>query len=917
VAAVAQDIFRFSSLRQPLGKVFLADRLQGAQSYKRIAGYFRSSILELVGEQIENIPIVRIVCNSELDPQDVLVSQAARDVALKERWNQEPVEGEAFFHAEKYKRLYALLTNGRVQIRVVPKDKVFLHGKAGVITLADGRRTSFLGSINESKSAFASNYEILWEDTSTAGCDWVDEEFELLWKDSIPLPEVIIQEIGRIAERQVVTVAQVPAADVPAAAMVESPIYRGGEQLQPWQRSFVATFLQHREIYGKARLLIADEVGLGKTLSMATAALVAALLGDGPVLILCPATLTLQWQTELKDRLGIPSAVWVSNQKHWLDPEGRKVMTRGAEDIARCPYQVAIVSTGLIVHQSPEAQVLKKLRLGTLILDESHKARRKGQLGVQTPPPNNLLAFMLEIARNAQHVILGTATPIQTQVNELWDLLAILNQGAEHVMGRESASRWRFCDETHPFVTGEARPADEFAAWDLLRAPLPAKDTPMMDAACSQLVRSVRNELNLADKKFLVTEAVTSLGPFTRRDVQRTTQTDFFRRNNPFVRHVVLRKRRALEAMNLLDSIAVNVHPDPKLPLGHYRGVTFEGKGLMTNAPFRVAYKETERFIDLLSQRARGAQLLRSVFLQRICSSFMSGLMTVERMLERRVDETADDAQTEMLELEVLQTLTDDEVDCLEAIRDELTRKALVDPKLNAVRWFLSQYESDGKPWHALGCIIFSQYYDTAHWVASELTKDFPDKVVALYAGADRSGMFRNSVFESFKREEIKKRVKTREVQLVVATDAACEGLNLQTLGTLINIDLPWNPSRLEQRLGRIKRFGQARTSVDMLNLTYHETRDEDVYNVISARMQDKHDIFDGTPDCIDDDWIDDIEAYERQAETHLHLRDQTSNIFDMTWGKTMGDDGTTWSQCSKVLSRQDIDQVMSRPWGK
>jgi len=917
VAAVAQDIFRFSSLRQPLGKVFLADRLQGAQSYKRIAGYFRSSILELVGEQIENIPIVRIVCNSELDPQDVLVSQAARDVALKERWNQEPVEGEAFFHAEKYKRLYALLTNGRVQIRVVPKDKVFLHGKAGVITLADGRRTSFLGSINESKSAFASNYEILWEDTSTAGCDWVDEEFELLWKDSIPLPEVIIQEIGRIAERQVVTVAQVPAADVPAAAMVESPIYRGGEQLQPWQRSFVATFLQHREIYGKARLLIADEVGLGKTLSMATAALVAALLGDGPVLILCPATLTLQWQTELKDRLGIPSAVWVSNQKHWLDPEGRKVMTRGAEDIARCPYQVAIVSTGLIVHQSPEAQVLKKLRLGTLILDESHKARRKGQLGVQTPPPNNLLAFMLEIARNAQHVILGTATPIQTQVNELWDLLAILNQGAEHVMGRESASRWRFCDETHPFVTGEARPADEFAAWDLLRAPLPAKDTPMMDAACSQLVRSVRNELNLADKKFLVTEAVTSLGPFTRRDVQRTTQTDFFRRNNPFVRHVVLRKRRALEEMNLLDSIAVNVHPDPKLPLGHYRGVTFEGKGLMTNAPFRVAYKETERFIDLLSQRARGAQLLRSVFLQRICSSFMSGLMTVERMLERRVDETADDAQTEMLELEVLQTLTDDEVDCLEAIRDELTRKALVDPKLNAVRWFLSQYESDGKPWHALGCIIFSQYYDTAHWVASELTKDFPDKVVALYAGADRSGMFRNSVFESFKREEIKKRVKTREVQLVVATDAACEGLNLQTLGTLINIDLPWNPSRLEQRLGRIKRFGQARTSVDMLNLTYHETRDEDVYNVISARMQDKHDIFDGTPDCIDDDWIDDIEAYERQAETHLHLRDQTSNIFDMTWGKTMGDDGTTWSQCSKVLSRQDIDQVMSRPWGK
>lgn len=908
-------IQRFSSLRQRLGKVFLADRLQGAQSYKRIAGYFRSSILELVGEQIENIPEVRIVCNSELDPQDVLVSQAARDVALKERWNQEPVEGEAFFHAEKYRRLYALLTNGRVQIRVVPKDKVFLHGKAGVITLADGSRTSFLGSINESKSAFASNYEILWEDTSPAGCDWVDEEFELLWKDSIALPDVIIEEIGRIAERQVVTVAQVPAADVPAAAMVESPIYRGGEQLQPWQRSFVATFLQHREIYGKARLLIADEVGLGKTLSMATAALVASLLGDGPVLILCPATLTLQWQTELKDRLGIPSAVWVSNQKLWLDPEGRKIMTRGAEDIARCPYQVAIVSTGLIVHQSHEAQVLKKIKVGTLILDESHKARRKGQLGAQTPPPNNLLAFMLEMARNAQHVILGTATPIQTNVNELWDLLGVLNQGAEHVMGRDAASRWRFCSETHPYITGESSPPDEAAAWDLLRAPLPAKETPMLDAEGAQLVRSVRNDLNLNDKKFQVFEPVTSLGPFTRRDIERTTRNDFFRRNNPFVRHVVLRKRRALEDMNLLEKIAVDVHPDPQAKPGHYPGVTFEGKGLQTNHPFRQAYKEAERFIDLLSQRTRGAQLLRSVFLQRICSSFMSGRLTVERMLERRVDDTEDDAQTEMLEHGVLETLTDDEVECLEAIRDELTRKALVDPKLNAVRWFLNEYKSDGKPWHELGCIVFSQYYDTAHWVASELTKDFPDKVVALYAGADRSGLFKNGVFENFKREEIKKRVKTREVQLVVATDAACEGLNLQTLGTLINIDLPWNPSRLEQRLGRIKRFGQARARVDMLNLTYHETRDEDVYNVISARMQDKYDIFGGLPDCIDDDWIEDIEEFEERARTHLHMRRQAGNIFDETWGRTVTGAANKWDDCTKVLSRKDIELVMAKPW--
>jgi hypothetical protein len=56
-----------------------------------------------------------------------------------------------------------------VEILVVPKDRVFLHGKAGVIEAADGAKICFLGSINETKRAFAGNYEILWEDTPRRG----------------------------------------------------------------------------------------------------------------------------------------------------------------------------------------------------------------------------------------------------------------------------------------------------------------------------------------------------------------------------------------------------------------------------------------------------------------------------------------------------------------------------------------------------------------------------------------------------------------------------------------------------------------------------------------------------------------------------------------------------------------------------
>lgn len=85
-------INRFSSRRRRLDHAFLVDRLQKARSYKRIAGYFRSSIFELIGEEIAAIPKVRIVCNSELDAADVVVSRHVRETALKERWNRDVVD---------------------------------------------------------------------------------------------------------------------------------------------------------------------------------------------------------------------------------------------------------------------------------------------------------------------------------------------------------------------------------------------------------------------------------------------------------------------------------------------------------------------------------------------------------------------------------------------------------------------------------------------------------------------------------------------------------------------------------------------------------------------------------------------------------------------------------------------------------
>ena len=75
------------------------------------------------------------------------------------------------------------------------------------------------------------------------------------------------------------------------------------------------------------------------------------------------------------------------------------------------------------------------------------------------------------------------------------------------------------------------------------------------------------------------------------------------------------------------------------------------------------------------------------------------------------------------------------------------------------------------------------------NWIGKLLSENFADELIAVYAGSDKSGIYFNQEWRSVERNEIKHQVKERVIRLVCATDAASEGLNLQTLGTLVNID--------------------------------------------------------------------------------------------------------------------------------
>ena len=910
------SIRRFSSRTHRLDASFLMQHLAGALSYKRIAGYFTSSLFEVAGEALEHISEVKIVCNVDIHPDDLKVAQL-RESKMLGRWNERALEAEALLNRERYRRLDAFLAKHGQAVRVAPDDICgFVHGKAGVITLADDRRLGFIGSMNETRSGWQRHYEILWEDESPEGVAWIEEEFDFLWNAAKPLPQAVIREVYRRGYRREIEFIEIEDDESLApAALIESPLYREGQQLQPWQQGFLTECLRHQRLYGTVRLLLADEVGLGKTLSLATAALTLCLLADKDcgsrraVVIFAPATLTEQWQTEMLDKLGIPTARWDTMGKVWLDADERVLSPAGREQIIHCPLRIGIVSTGLMMRDSLEKQHLLGMRFGVVILDEAHKARTRQGFGKEAGTPNELLAFMREIAARADHVLLGTATPIQTNPVDLWDLLGILHQGpGRFVLGHDLAP-WHRPEEVLDILAGRVEVESLAYAWELLRSPLPRTESTSEPRA-RRLFSAIRQDLGLKNGEWQTNRSLAELTEETREVLEeelerRIAGATLFQRENPLVRHVVLRKRQQLEDANLLARVGVDVHPEREQATEQRTfDVLFEGKALRTSEDFRQAYGEARAFGKALAKRGKGSGFMKNLMEQRICSSIHAGLSTARRLLKGDTVHEEDEEQEGDIKVE-----TGEERDVLQRLIARLERLE-ADPKMEAVVYFL-----DKEQWRDLGVIIFSQYYDTAKWLADALAARYPEEAVGLYAGAGRSRLYQRGDSVSVERETLKRMVAEHQIRVMVATDAACEGLNLQTLGTLINIDLPWNPTRLEQRIGRIKRFGQRRETVDMLNLVFEQTVDEKIYERLSERMKNRYDLFGSLPDTIKDEWIEDIETLGERLDEYINAQ-KTATGFDLRYTATMMPPEKDWREFTEVLSRRDLATLMSAAWG-
>jgi hypothetical protein len=470
-------------------------------------------------------------------------------------------------------------------------------------------------------------------------------------------------------------------------------------------------------------------------------------------------------------------------------------------------------------------------------VDEAHHARRKDFLSGRYRP-NRLLELLMGrdggpgLKDQTQAMLLITATPMQVHPVEVWDLLRTLGLG-----GRWGASERNFLR----FFEELRRPFDD-ADWDFLFGLVHdfLETGGEFDPA---FARQAEATLGLVDWQGLKTLVSSPKHRISLKNISspgRALAVEMARRHTPLRRYLFRGTRRLLREYVRQGMLQANVpHRDPR-PVW-----------IRMRPEERDLYNRIEEYITHFYQKyekeRKGLGFVMTVYRRRLTSSFYA----VRRSLERRLaflqgrpepgsvagaDE--DDIEQEDLGMDVTEMLDEeertrfrDEIEYVEDFLGELNRLGGNDSKVERLLADLDEIFRQRDT-----ALIFTQYTDTMDFLREQLRQVYGSQV-ACYSG--RGGeVWTGIAWVPTTKEAIKNDFRRGEtVKILLCTEAASEGLNLQTCGVLINYDMPWNPMRVEQRIGRIDRIGQAYDRVWIRNYFYEETVEARVYRALENRI--------------------------------------------------------------------------------
>jgi len=336
-----------------------------------------------------------------------------------------------------------------------------------------------------------------------------------------------------------------------------------------------------------------------------------------------------------------------------------------------------------------------------------------------------------------------------------------------------------------------------------------------------------------------------------------------------------------------------------------------DGQPILCSHGMAQAFELAEEFAKALHQRVKAGGFIKTLLQRRVGSSLTAGLKTTEKMLAGHPPAEDEDPDEEGVSIYPLQG---HEKAILGRLRDHLESHLdrEDDPKFERVREVLD-LAFEGRKWIDRGVLIFSQFYDSAYALAEYLLRHF-DESIGLYANSSASKLFENGKVQSVNRELLKEKVTQGRLKLLIGTDAASTGLNLQRLGCLINLDLPWNPTLLEQRKGRVQR-GTLAKRIPFYNMRYAEGVEQRLFGTLSSRIQEITTIFGTVPDFIVDQWVTDMledRAWDENAVLNI-ITERQQNPF--TVKETTESLDADWEAAAEILNQIEVHRELLGGW--
>jgi ERCC4-related helicase len=523
--------------------------------------------------------------------------------------------------------------------------------------------------------------------------------------------------------------------------------------------------------------LLADEVGLGKTIEAGIVISQKWAERKRKILIVAPANLRKQWNQEIADKFFIPSVILEASSFNHEIANANFNPFNQTDNLVICSYQFV----------KSKAVYVSKMDWDLVIIDEAHRLRNVYKTS------NKIAKSIKEAVSHAPKILL-TATPLQNSLLELYGLVSIID---EYAFG-----------DLKSFKTQYARVSQDTNFDDLKRR---------LEPICKRtLRRQVLEYINYTNRSCILQE-------FTPRDDEKQLYdlvSDYLQRPNLYA-----------------------------LPPGQRTLMTLILRKLLASSTYAISgtLQGLADKLEATIERQSGLPLnLDEIFTPNY------------ENYEEQQDEWLDDDEEGITKEE--RVYTADEIDEIRLEIDALNefKKLAQSITVNSKGEVLFTALTKGfEKLQELGAnkkaIIFTESTRTQEYLKNILeARGYKDEIV-LFNGSNndqKSGQIYTAWLKTHAGSDRITGSKTADKRaalvdyfrdtatIMIATEAASEGINLQFCSLVVNYDLPWNPQRIEQRIGRCHRYGQKFDVVVVNFLNNTNAADQRVYQLLDEKFQ-------------------------------------------------------------------------------